>query len=104
MMTLGPGRAAFLEVWAAKSEDSLYFIHRPSANQSYYLYLKSDGNYLHNTTGGMVAGAVLIWKIVVGSQVAQIAVEDRRGRLPGASAQMVADQLKSIVISIQILI
>lgn len=94
MIAFGPGRAAFLDVLVAKNEDSLYFIEQPAGGQVYYLYLKSDGNYLHNTTGGVVAGAVMIWKITTGSPMGQITLEDRRGRLPGASAQMVADQMK----------
>jgi|GEM_PF-6248551 len=92
-ITIGAGRAAFLGTLVAKDTDTVYSIHEPSVNTSYYLYLKNDGTFLHNTTGGEMTGAVLIWKISTGVSVDEITIQDMRGELPGAEAQALKDEL-----------
>ncbi|MBO8169361.1 MAG: hypothetical protein H0Z35_09290 [Thermoanaerobacteraceae bacterium] len=95
-ITFGPGRAAFLETLVVKDQDSTYSIYAPAANTSYYVYLKSDGTFTHNTTGGEVTGAVPVWKITTGATVDQITTEDLRGQLPGAGARKVQDNLDDL--------
>jgi hypothetical protein len=92
-ITIGAGRAAFLGTLVAKDTDTVYSIHEPSVNTSYYLYLKNDGTFLHNTTGGEMTGAVLIWKISTGVSVDEVTIQDMRGELPGAEARALKDEL-----------
>lgn len=81
-LTFGPGRAAFLGTLVAKTADSTYSISAPTINTTYYVYLKSDGTYTHNTTGAEIAGAVQIWAVATGATVDAITKTDRRGQLP----------------------
>lgn len=92
-LTFGPGRAAFLGTLVAKDQDSTYSISAPAVSTSYYIYIKNDGTYTHNTTGEEVTGAVQIWKVTTGATVDQITTEDLRGQLPGAAARKVQDNL-----------
>lgn len=95
-ITIGPGRANFLGTLVVKDTNT-YSIAAPAANTNYYLYLKSDGTVTHNTTGGEMAGAVLIWKVSTGATVDAITTQDLRGGLPGAAARVVKDHLDAHV-------
>lgn len=92
-LTFGPGRAAFLGTIVDKTADSNYYINAPTASTNYYVYLKSDGSYTHNTTGATVVGGVAIWKVATGGSVSTLTVTDLRGELPGAAARLVQDGL-----------
>jgi microcystin-dependent protein len=92
-LTFGPGRAVFLNHRVAKAEESVYQVATPTVNTSYFVYLTREGDYIHNISGVEIPGAILIWKITTGAQLGQISVEDRRGRLCGASARIVQDNL-----------
>ncbi|WP_248930147.1 hypothetical protein [Paenibacillus hamazuiensis] len=91
-VTLGPGVADFLQTIVSKTEDTVYSIVSPAANTTYYVYLKSDGSFTHNTTGAEVDGAVMLWKIGTGATLGTISTTDLRGQVSG-SAQMVKDLL-----------
>jgi hypothetical protein len=91
-VTLGPGIADFLQTIITKTADTVYSIPTPAINTSYYIYLKSDGTFTHNTTGAEVDGAVRIWIVATGSTVDAITTTDQRGRVSG-SAQAVKDLL-----------
>lgn len=93
VLTFGKGRANFLGTLVAKTIDTTYYINAPTANTSYYIYVKSNGTFIHNTTGGEVDGAVVLWKVTTGASVNTITTTDLRGQLPGAAAQVVKDQL-----------
>lgn len=92
-LTFGPGRAVFLNQLVAKDEESVYQVPTPTVNTGYFVYLTQEGDYTHNTGGVDIPGAILIWKITTGAGLSQISVEDRRGRLCGASARIVQDNL-----------
>lgn len=94
-ITFGPGRVTFLDILVAKTENSIYSIEAPQSQKSYYLYIKKDGSFTHNTSGENIAGAALIWKVATGSPVSYISVEDRRGRLSGTDAQAVVDYVNA---------
>lgn len=94
-ITFGAGRATFWDVLVAKTDNSFYSITAPQSNTSYYVYIKSDGAFTHNTSGGAVSGAALIWKVATGSPVSYISTEDRRGRLSGADAQALLDYVNA---------
>ncbi len=98
-ITFGPGRVTFLDVLVAKTENSAYSIEAPQSNTSYYVYIKDDGSFTHNTTAGNVTGAALIWKVATGSPVSYISIEDRRGRMSGTDAQAVVDYVNARIIA-----
>lgn len=93
--TIGPGQAAFLGTVVSQAGDAIYNIPAPAISTDYYLYLKSDGTYTHNTTGASITGAVKLWRVTTGDPVSTITTTDLRGELPGADAQVVKDQLDS---------
>jgi hypothetical protein len=90
--TLGPGISDFLQTIITKTIDSVYAIPTPAINTSYYIYIKSDGTFTHNTTGAEVDGAVKLWIVATGSTVDAITTTDQRGQVNG-SAQAVKDLL-----------
>jgi hypothetical protein len=92
--TLGPGISDFLQTIITKTVDTVYSIPTPAVNTSYYIYIKSDGTFTHNTTGAEVDGAVKLWIVATGSTVDAITTTDQRGRVSG-SAQAVKDLLDS---------
>lgn len=98
-ITFGPGRVTFLDILVAKTENSIYSIEAPQSNTSYYIYIKSDGSFTHNTTADNVTGAALIWKIATGSPVSYISIEDRRGRMSGTDAQAVIDYVNARIMA-----
>lgn len=100
-ITFGPGRVTFLDILVAKTENSIYSIEAPQSQKSYYLYIKKDGSFTHNTSGENIAGAALIWKVATGSPVSYISVEDRRGRLSGTDAQAVVDYINARLFAIE---
>jgi hypothetical protein len=91
-VTLGPGIADFLQTIISKTVDIVYSIATPTINTSYYIYIKSDGTFTHNTTGAEVDGAVKLWIVATGSTVDVITTTDQRGQVSG-SAQVVKDLL-----------
>lgn len=93
VLTFGPGRAAFLGVLVATTGDSTYYINSPAPNTSYYVSVKSDGTFTHNTTGAGIAGAVALWRVTTGATVDVLTTTDLRGQLPGAAARVVQDNL-----------
>jgi hypothetical protein len=92
--TLGPGIADFLQTIITKTTDSVYSIPTPAINTSYYIYLKNDGTFTHNTYGAEVDGAVKLWIVATGSTVDAVSTTDQRGRVSG-SAQVVKDLFDS---------
>jgi hypothetical protein len=98
-ITFGPGRVTFLDILVAKTGNSTYSIEAPQSNTSYYIYIKNDGSFTHNTTAENIAGAALIWKVATGSPVSYISIEDRRGRLSGTDAQAVIDYVNARITS-----
>nr|BDD46355.1 hypothetical protein 1 [Pelagibacterales bacterium] len=92
-ITFGPGRASFLGTLVAIGQDTVYTVSAPVANTDYYIFIKDDGTFTHNTDSSEISGAVLIRKISTGSTVDSITEVDLRGVLPGAAAQTVKDQL-----------
>lgn len=78
-VTLGPGRAFFTGgTIVDKSANSTYSIPAVTINTNYFIYLKSDGTFTHNTTGVSVAGQILLWKIATGDPVSVITTTDQR--------------------------
>jgi hypothetical protein len=92
-LTFGLGKAAFLGTIVSKISDSAYAITTPVINTSYYIFIMNDGTFTHNLDGAEIAGAVLIWKVMTGAEVDDIMNEDQRGRLCGAAARIVQDNL-----------
>ncbi len=92
-VTFGPGRAVFLTTIVEKLNNSTYSIASPATNTTYYVYLKSDGTFTHNTTGTTPAGAVRLGRVITGATVDAITRADDRGLLPGAAARVVQDNL-----------
>jgi hypothetical protein len=90
--TLGAGIADFLQTIITKTADTVYSIPTPAINTSYYIYLKSDGTFTHNTTGAEVDGAVKLLIVSTGSTVDAVTTTDQRGKV-GGSAQVVKDLL-----------
>lgn len=78
---LGPVRARFGSAMVIITGDTTYHIAAPAINTNYTLYLKSDGTFMHNTTGADVAGAVQLWRISSGATLSTIATQDQRGGL-----------------------
>jgi microcystin-dependent protein len=92
-LTFGPGKASFLGNLVTFTRDTTVFLDSPLFDIPYFIYLKSDGTLIFNTNGGNVPGAVVIWKVVIDSQIQQIRFEDFRGQLNGADARVVQDNL-----------
>jgi hypothetical protein len=94
-LTLGPGRAAFLSNMVSMSSDSVFMIDAPSPNTSYYLFIHSDGSFSYQFIGNECFGGVLIWEVTTGDNVREIVTGDMRGRLCGAAARIVQDNLSN---------
>jgi microcystin-dependent protein len=92
-LTLGPGRASFLGVMVAKIGDSTLFIDSPAPNTAYYIFITKEGNFVYNSTNINLAGAVPIWSVNTGDSISDITTQDLRGKLPGAAARIVQDNL-----------
>jgi hypothetical protein len=92
-ITIGPGRADFLSVLVVQNSNTVYSIDTPTANTSYFLYLKSDGTFTHNTSGAEDADTVLIWKVVTGTTVDVTTIEDLRAELPDAGMRILKGRL-----------
>ncbi|QGQ93960.1 hypothetical protein EHS13_03085 [Paenibacillus psychroresistens] len=91
-VTIGSGTIVFLQTVVTKSADSVYSITTPAINTSYYVYLSNAGLFSSNTTGVEVDGAIMVWKVIVGSTLAAITLLDLRSIVSG-SAQTVKDLL-----------
>lgn len=92
-LTFGPGKASFLGNLVSFTRDTTVFLDNPLFDTTYFIYIKSDGTLIFNTNGGDVGGAVAIWKVILDSQTRQFSLEDLRGRLDGAGARVVQDNL-----------
>ena len=80
---IGKGNARFPNGLVSKSSNTNYSISTPLANTSYYLYLKNDGTFYHDTSGAELENYVLLHKITTGSSVDTITTEDLRSGLSG---------------------
>jgi hypothetical protein len=83
-LTLGRGRAVFLDIIVEKNADSTYYIAAPAINTTYYVYLKSDGTYTSNTTGTSPAGSIKIWAVATGATVDALTKSDLRALIDGS--------------------
>jgi microcystin-dependent protein len=92
-LTLGPGRAAFLGVMVAKIGDSTLSIDLPAPNTAYYIFITKEGDFTYNSTNIDLPGAVPIWSVNTGDSISDITTQDLRGKLPGAAARIVQDNL-----------
>lgn len=91
-LTFGRGRAIFLDTVVEKNVDSTYSITTPIINTTYYVYLKSDGSYTHNTTGISPTGALKIWSVATGGTVNVLTKTDLRALIDG-SGKVAQDNL-----------
>jgi hypothetical protein len=91
-LTFGRGRVVFLDTIVEKVLESTYSILTPTINTTYYIYLKNDGTYTHNTTGTTPAGALKLWAVSTGSTVDVLSKSDMRA-LIDASGRSVQDNL-----------
>lgn len=92
-LTLGPGKASFLGNLVTFTRDTPVYLDNPLCDTAYFVYIKSDGTIVFNTTGGDLPGAVAIWKVILESQTRQIGADDLRGQLSGAGARVAQDNL-----------
>lgn len=94
VLVMGRGRETFGPgVVVSKAAEETVYLAAPVVNTTYYLYLASDGAWLTNTTGGAVAGAVLLWSIQVGATKDTLAKTDLRPLLGVGDARKVAEEL-----------
>lgn len=94
IVTIGPGIAELFNSDAAitvsKVADTDYYITAPAINTTYYLYLQADGNFAHNTTGTIPAGALLLWYVATGAVLITITAIDQRLHLSVAGGKLAA--------------
>lgn len=92
-VVLSKGSAEFIVNGAAvlvqKLADETYLIPAPAINTTYYIYIKSDGTYTHNTTGVPPAGSLRLWTVATGAAVSTLTRADKRFNITGISAEMV---------------
>jgi hypothetical protein len=88
-LTFGRGRAVFLDTIVEKVAESTHSVTSPAVNTTYYIYLKNDGTYTHNTTGTSPTGALKIWAVSTGLTVDALSESDMRALIDasGRSAQ-----------------
>ncbi|TLN00072.1 hypothetical protein FDZ73_20440 [bacterium] len=90
--TIAPGSGRFNAGLVTKAADSTYDITAPAINTTYYVYLKSDGTFTHNTTGIFVAGQILLHQISTGAVVSTITTIDVRGEIAEVPGYTPADK------------
>jgi hypothetical protein len=88
-LIFGRGRVVFLDTIVEKVLESTHSILTPTINTTYYIYLKNDGIYTHNTTGTTPAGALKLWAVSTGATVDALTKSDMRALIDasGRSAQ-----------------
>jgi hypothetical protein len=94
-LTISPGRAEFINssnaiIMVDIPEDTTYYITDPAIETTYYLFLQSDGNFSHNTTGIIAAGSIVLWSVGTGQQVEELTSTERRAQISGVATAVMS--------------